>query len=195
MPLERWIVEYGYLGIFSLLVLGIVGLPVPDETVLVVVGYLVRRGTLRALPSFGAACLGSLCGITLSYALGRTFGLYLVQRYGRRLGATSERMERVHRWFRQIGRWTLAIGYYLPGVRHLTAYLAGAADLELPVFALFAYSGGVVWSTSFLVLGYSLGPRGAQVAEVFHRHVVVAAAALLLVAYVTLRSRSKASSA
>ncbi len=188
--LERWVGQYGYAGIFSLLVLGIVGLPVPDETVLLLVGYLVRQGTLRALPSFGSACLGSLCGITLSYALGRTVGPYLIHKYGRRLGATDERMERVHRWFGRIGRWTLAAGYYVPGVRHLTAYVAGAAALELPAFALFAYGGGVVWCLSFLALGYLFGPRGARVVEAFHRHLAttVAAAVLLAVAYLALQA-------
>jgi membrane protein DedA with SNARE-associated domain len=41
-----WIAQYGYLAIFSLLVLGIVGLPVPDETLLTFTGYLVFRGHL-----------------------------------------------------------------------------------------------------------------------------------------------------
>ena len=36
-----WISQYGYLAIFLLLVMGIVGLPVPDETLLTFTGYLV----------------------------------------------------------------------------------------------------------------------------------------------------------
>ena len=42
-----WITEYGYAAIIGLLMLGIVGLPVPDETLLTFTGYLVFRGTFR----------------------------------------------------------------------------------------------------------------------------------------------------
>ena len=50
-PMEQhilsWITEYGYAAIVGLLMLGIVGLPVPDETLLTFTGYLVFRGNLR----------------------------------------------------------------------------------------------------------------------------------------------------
>ena len=39
--ITQWISHYGYFGLFSLLMLGIVGLPVPDETLLTFAGYLV----------------------------------------------------------------------------------------------------------------------------------------------------------
>src|SRR5260370_16420295 len=76
-----WIAQYGYLAIFSLLVLGIVGLPVPDETLLTFSGYLVYQGHLSLPLAFLSAFAGSACGITLSYILGRTFGLKLIHRY------------------------------------------------------------------------------------------------------------------
>ena len=71
---QHWIGQYGYFGIFALLVLGIVGLPVPDETLLTLVGYLLYRGKLNLAPALAAVLLGSVCGITISYLLGRTTG-------------------------------------------------------------------------------------------------------------------------
>ena len=41
-----WITQYGYLAIFFLLVFGIIGLPIPDETMLTFSGYLVYMGHL-----------------------------------------------------------------------------------------------------------------------------------------------------
>ena len=73
----QWIGQYGYIAIFSLLVLGIVGLPVPDETLLTFTGYLVFQGHLSLGLAFLSCFAGSACGITLSYILGRTFGLTL----------------------------------------------------------------------------------------------------------------------
>ena len=51
----------------------------------------------------------------------------------------------------------------MPAVCHLTAYVAGASELEYPIFAAFAYAGSLVWTTTFLSLGYFLGenwPKG-----------------------------------
>jgi membrane protein DedA with SNARE-associated domain len=153
----HFVSKYSYLGIFSLLTLGIVGLPVPDEFLLTFVGYLIFRGRLHLAPAAASAFLGSVCGITLSYWLGRTLGIYLVNRYGTHIGLGPKQVQRVHDWFARIGGWSLTFGYYVPGLRHLTAYVAGTAGFELPQFAIFAYAGAAVWSASFLALGYYLG--------------------------------------
>ena len=47
----QWITAYGYFGIFSLLILGIIGLPVPDEWLLVLSGYLVFKDVLGLFPT------------------------------------------------------------------------------------------------------------------------------------------------
>ena len=71
----QWIATYGYAGIFFLLILGIVGLPVPDETLMTYTGFLVYKGTLNFAPALAAAYFGSVAGITISYWLGRKLGL------------------------------------------------------------------------------------------------------------------------
>ena len=60
---------------------------------------------------------------------------------------------------RAIGRWSLVCGYYIAGVRHVTAMVAGASGLEYPIFAVFAYCGATTWVLTFLSLGYFLGDR------------------------------------
>src|ERR1035441_6007682 len=47
-------------------------------------------------------------------------------------------VEKAHAWFRRAGHWSLTIGYFIPGVRHFTAYAAGMSDLEAPTFAAYA---------------------------------------------------------
>ena len=68
--LSLWITHYGYFAIFFLLLLGIVGLPVPDEWLLTFTGYLVFKNQLILPYAFAAAAFGSMCGVTLSYGLG-----------------------------------------------------------------------------------------------------------------------------
>ena len=192
--IEAWIGQYGYFAIFALLVLGIVGLPVPDETLLTFTGYLVFRGRLRLPLSYAAAVAGSLCGITLSYVLGKTFGLGLIHRYGRYLRITEEYVAKAHAWFARVGHWGLTFGYFVPGVRHLTAYAAGMSEVEWPQFAIFAYSGGFLWVGAFLALGYFLGERWEAVERNIHRYLLLAtiAAVIALAAWLVWRRWARA---
>ncbi len=187
----HWVTQYGYAAIFTLLVLGIVGLPIPDETLLAFSGYLISQGRFRAVPTFATAFAGSVCGMSVSYLLGRTFGLYLVRRYGRYVHLDEERLDRVHLWFQRAGRWALTFGYYLPGIRHLTAYVAGASKLELRAFALFAYSGGFFWCAGYISLGYFLGSEWRQLeAKLGHlREVALAILVLAVAAYLLWRRK------
>jgi len=164
----HWITQHGYAGIFSLLVFGIVGLPVPDEWLLTFSGYLIFKHTLLFVPTFGAAFLGSACGITVSYTLGRIFDTYVLVKYGRFLHVTPQRLARVHSWFERRGRWTLLVGYFIPGVRHLTGYIAGVSELSYPNFALFAYTGAFCWAAIFITVGYVLGEQANRVMQSLH---------------------------
>ena len=130
-----WLSHYGYAGLFGLLVFGFVGLPVPDETLLIFSGYLISKGRLHPGFTFLAGFAGSVCGISLSYTIGRTLGHGFVRRYGRYVRITQVRIERVHGWFLRTGEWLLTIGYFIPGVRHLAAFVAGMSNLEYPRFA------------------------------------------------------------
>lgn len=169
-----WVAQYGSISLFFLMMLGIVGLPIPDETLLVFSGYLIFKGRLNPLLTFGMAFLGSVTGITVSYFLGRIYGLKLIHRYGRYFHFTEERFHKVHNWFERAGRWSLFFGYYIAGVRHFTAMVAGASELEYPRFAVFAYSGAFTWVLAFLSLGYFVGERWESASEQFHRYIVIA---------------------
>lgn len=171
--LLAWVTSYGYFAIFGLLVLGIVGLPVPDETLLTFTGYLVYRGNLYLPFAAAAAICGSASGMTISYALGRFFGIRLIHRYGKYLHVTPERLARAHAWFERVGHWALTVGYFIPGVRHLTAYAAGMSEVAPHQFALFAYMGTILWVSSFLALGYFLGERWQTVEANIHEYLVI----------------------
>jgi membrane protein DedA with SNARE-associated domain len=164
-----------------LLMLGIVGLPIPDETLLMFTGYLIFKHELQPLPAFAAGFLGSICGITVSYALGRMLGLYLVTRLGHFLHIEPEALEQVRAWYERKGKYGLVISYFIPGIRHLAAYVAGSSRLSLPVFATFAYLGGLLWSSSFISIGYVLGDEWEQMSVALHRFLLIGAGVITVV--------------
>jgi membrane protein DedA with SNARE-associated domain len=165
-----WVATYGYGALFALLILGIVGLPIPDETLLVFCGYLISRGKLDLLATYFTALAGSCCGITVSYFIGRTAGLAAVHRFGRYLRMDQKQLDRVHGWFGRSGHWALFGGYYIAGVRHFTAIIAGASKLEFHTFALYAWGGAAAWVAVFLTLGYVIGEQWRAVADLVHTY-------------------------
>jgi membrane protein DedA with SNARE-associated domain len=186
----QWVTTYGYAAIFSLLVLGIVGLPVPDEFLLTGCGFLIYQGHLQFIPAFASALAGSASGITCSYIIGRTIGWKVLHsRAGRLLHVRDEHINRVHDWFNRIGHWALMVGYFIPGVRHFTAIVAGTSKLELRSFMLFAYSGAVLWVSTFLFLGYHFGPQWTAILEVVERNLKLASivGGVIVIAYLIAR--------
>lgn len=167
-----WVSHYGYGALFLLLVLGIVGLPIPDETLLVFSGYLTSTGRFHPALIFASGFFGSASGISISYLLGKAFGYTLVERYGKFFHLSPQRMEQVNRWFHRIGDWLLTIGYFIPGVRHFTALVAGMSNLEYRTFAAFAYPGAAVWVGTFLGIGYFVGEAWPQTFASIHKYVL-----------------------
>jgi membrane protein DedA with SNARE-associated domain len=191
--LLHWLAQYGDAAIFGLLVFGIVGLPVPDETLLTLAGVLVRNGDLRLVPTYVAAAAGAMTGITVSFAIGRFVGLPLLHRYGRAVHVSEARVRQAHDWFDRGGGWALFAAYWIPGVRHLIALVAGSSELEPRRFALFAYTGALLWSAAFLALGYFLGDRWRPVLDALRRPRLVAAVAAVALglAWALLRRRRR----
>ena len=153
----QWITDYGYCGIFFLLVFGIVGLPIPDEWLLVVAGYLAFKEILDLFPTLAIAAIGTAGGLTVSYILGRSSSDYVVRRYGRWLSIDEYKIQRTQQWFENLGRWVLIVGPFVPGVRNLMGYIAGASKLRMRTFARFAYAGALISSATFVTFGYVVG--------------------------------------
>jgi membrane protein DedA with SNARE-associated domain len=166
--LTVWISQYGYFGIFFSLVLGIIGLPIPDEFLLFLCGYLVFKSLLSFLPTVAVAALGSMCGIMASYALGRTSGLCFS-----RFRFTEQRLGQVRRFFERFGGWTFVFGYFVPGLRNLTGFTAGASRLRVRRFAPAALMGAVLSSVVCISFGYVFGPKAAWIFGILQRNLLL----------------------
>ncbi|MGE6614126.1 DedA family protein [Peribacillus sp. NPDC076916] len=149
--------HYGYFGIIFALIGGIVGLPIPDEVLLTYIGYNVFQGKLSYLISIVSAFVGATGGITLSYFIGYKFGLPLLEKLGPKLHITEQKINKTKKLFKKFGPYLLLFGYFIPGVRHLTAYIASVNRFPFRKFVVYAYTGALIWSFTFITLGRILG--------------------------------------
>src|SRR2546427_9696420 len=82
MPdINQLITDWGYAGIFLVVILGNIGLPVPEETVLAVAGYLVWSGRLQLVPVLIVALVSAVAGDNFGYWLGRHYRRAAGERY------------------------------------------------------------------------------------------------------------------
>jgi membrane protein DedA with SNARE-associated domain len=170
-----WIGQYGYPAIFVMLVGGIVGVPIPDQLLLVLSGYLVLTHSLSLFPTLAVAILGSIVGITLSYALGRSSGSYLSK-----VRFAENRLQNARRWFERYGGWTLVLGYFIPGIRNLIGFTSGVMRLKARYFAPYAYAGAILSSVTCVLAGYSLGAQAGWALASTSRFALVAATGVSL---------------
>jgi membrane protein DedA with SNARE-associated domain len=180
--IDLFLARYGYFALFGLLTLGIVGPWIPDETILVLSGLAIHRGQFQLIPAIVFGFAGSLCGITLSYLLGRTGAIYVLERFKPLNRAVGTHLPQMEIWFRRYGPWTLFFGYFIAGVRHFTALTAGITKLNYRSFALWAYPGGLVWVVFFIAIGYYLGAEWDRLARFFDRGALTVAAIVAAIA-------------
>ncbi|WP_040229054.1 DedA family protein [Bhargavaea cecembensis] len=152
-----YIQQYGYVIIFLLAVFGIVGIPAPEESMVFFTGMLIAGNQLGAAGSILCTVLGAFTGMMIAYSGGRWVGSDVLQKLGRRIGLTKERFEKMEGKFRKRRMAMIVFGFYLPGLRQVSPYIAGIAKTPLPLFAGLSLTGALLWTGPFLLAGYILG--------------------------------------
>lgn len=167
---ERLFELYGYVVLLAGLFLEFVALPFPGETTLTYSGYLSYKGILHLAPVIGIGFVGTTLGMTLTYWIGRSAGMPFLNRYGKWIFLTPAKLLKTRRWFLRYGPKLLFIGYFIPGVRHFTGYLAGIMGVPFRTFSLYTYTGAIFWVTGFAFLGYGFGPRWEFIISLIELH-------------------------
>jgi len=153
---EALLADFGYAALFIAFCLGIVGLPIPNEVVVMTGGAVSSDGTLLPIPAFLMAFLGICCGLTVGFTVGRYVGLPILRRIGR--GPKFETyIERAQKLVEKYGSAALLFTYFIPVVRNVMPYVVGANAMKYRTFAMYAYSGAFVWTAIFFLVGYFTG--------------------------------------
>ena len=169
--LINFITQYGYLGLYVILLVSILGLPLPDEFLLTFVGFMSFSGQLNPVLAIISSAAGSMTGITIAYFLGRFFEAKVLAQLRKHAGV--ERLEKVLNWYHKHGGKLLTLGYFIPGVRHLSGYIAGLSRLSYRNFAIFSYIGAALWTSLFILLGRILGSRWKTILPIIHRYSIL----------------------
>jgi membrane protein DedA with SNARE-associated domain len=151
--------RYGYAALAAGVLLENAGVPVPGETMLLAAAALAARGGLSiVLVALVAAC-SAIVGDNIGFAIGRAGGRPLLERFGRWVFITPERLDAVDRFFERRGPIAVAGARFVPALRIAGALAAGSSRMHWKTFLIFNAIGAVAWATVVSALGY--GGSGA----------------------------------
>ena len=192
----------GYPGIFFLMVLEGMLLPIPSEVVMVFGGYLLYRNDLTGIgfiPGFGVlliiGTLGNLVGALIAYYLGDKGGIPLIMKYGKYVMLDEKSINTTQRWFRKYGDISVFGTRLVPIFRTFISIPAGIAKMKLRYFILFTVTGMVIWDTLLIYIGIRLGPNWETMLSYSDMltYVALAAIAFLFVYWLYLTFKKKKS--
>jgi membrane protein DedA with SNARE-associated domain len=179
--------HYGYFGLFVGLALGNLGAPIGTELLLPAAGALVATGHLSSLwLTIVVALIGELTGGSIGYAVGRYGGVPLIERYGRYVHITHERLQVVHRFFERWGTFAIFVCRFLPVLRGIAAIPAGIAEMNVGLFYLWTFLGSLIFCSVLILLGNALGAHLGDVLPLLHRGAYVALGVAVLAVIVVI---------
>lgn len=189
------IYNYRYVGLFILLTLGLLGIPVPDEFLMAFSGFQTTLGRMGYGKTLIIATLGSFIGMNLSYWIGRRLGIPFLHKVAPYLHFNEKRIARAEHWFQRYGDRLIVIGYFFPGFRHFTAYFSGMSELHYGRYVALSGMGALLWSFTFITLGRILGEHWQKITFLMHRFfarggILLAIIVFLIYLYSVRRSRA-----
>jgi membrane protein DedA with SNARE-associated domain len=191
---EHLIGQLGYLGIALILILGGLGLPIPEEAPIILAAVLSKNGGLQWPLALASCLIGVLLGDMVVYLLGFFYGEKVLSLPLTRRLLTRQREAQIKGYFHRHGFKILVSGRFVPGFR-TAAYLT-AGILKLPPLKLLVTDIVAASLTTFLMfgLGYAFAHQiQSGIREVQQWVTVILALSLaiwLLVRYDRARRRS-----
>jgi membrane protein DedA with SNARE-associated domain len=156
--LEHALAAFGYLAVFVAVGLESTGIPFPGETALVAAAvYAGTGGPLNIVGVIIAAAAGAIAGDNAGYAIGRTGGYALLNRFAHVLRLRPEHLAAARQYFERHGDKTVFFGRFVAILRTWAALLAGVNHMPWRRFLFWNALGGIIWSVIFGLLGYALG--------------------------------------
>jgi undecaprenyl-diphosphatase len=155
-----------------------VGFVFPGETALVLGGVLASQGRLSLPLVILFAIIGAILGDTVGYAVGRRFGPALQRsRLGQIVG--QPRWTATEQFLRRRGGPAVLLGRFTALLRALVPSAAGMSHLPYKTFFIWNAIGGIVWATTFVLVGYIAGESYRKVEQYLGRGALVLTALVL----------------
>ncbi|RHW34963.1 DedA family protein [Lysinibacillus yapensis] len=163
--METWITsvmeDFGYIGVFLLIMLENLFPPIPSEVILTFGGFMTTHTDLTVTGVVIASTLGSVAGAIILYGVGAVVGIRRIERFvdkwGKFLRLTSNDIHKANSWFEKYEVWTVFFCRFIPLIRSLISLPAGLAKMNFWIFLLLTTLGTLIWNMVLVNVGAAVG--------------------------------------
>jgi membrane protein DedA with SNARE-associated domain len=149
--------KYGYLSVFTGILLENLGIPLPGETITIVGGFLAGSGELNywlvLASASGGAFIGGICG----YFIGKYGGWALMQKLGGFFRVSDKQLEEIKGKFAENAVKAVFFGRFIALLRIFASPMAGVAEMPLLQFLGVNLASSVCWATVMTGISYTVG--------------------------------------
>jgi membrane-associated protein len=140
----------------------LVGFFLPGDSLLITAGVLANPANPNHVAALDVAtmnavlCLAAIIGDQTGYYLGHKAGDRIWERPDGRFYKRAH-LQAAHEFYERYGGVSVVAARYVPIIRTFVPFVAGVARMPYRRFVFWNISGGLLWITSLLWLGYYLG--------------------------------------
>ncbi|MEK4484186.1 DedA family protein [Psychrobacillus sp. FSL H8-0484] len=162
-----WMNQFGYLGVFLLILAENIFPPIPSEVILTLGGFMTTTTTMTKLGIIIASTSGSVVGAAILYWIGTLLDVErlekIVKKYGKFLRLSIKDIHKADAWFDKYGVWAVFFGRLVPLVRSLISIPAGMSNMKFWLFLWFTTLGTLIWNTVLVSVGAAVGDNWNEI--------------------------------
>ncbi len=150
-------IAYGFMFLIIFVETGVVVMPfLPGDSLLFAAGFFAHLGSLDIWTLLILVWIAAILGDQCNFIIGHFFGEKVIAS-GKVKAMTPERIEKSEAFLEKWGSLAIFLGRFFPFIRTFVPFLAGMGRMHWRQFVIFNVLGGIVWSSTFALLGYFFG--------------------------------------
>lgn len=178
--------QFGYFGVFFLILIENVFPPIPSEVILLISGFFSTYTNLSVLYMIVASTFGSFLGAIILYYIGKIFNKERLKkivngRFGKILFLKENDIDKADEWFDNKGNKSAFFCRFVPIVRSLISIPAGMSEMPMGKFIIYTICGSMIWNTVLICLGYRLGSNWEYVLTILDKYQMVVIVILVII--------------
>jgi membrane protein DedA with SNARE-associated domain len=162
------VAELGLTGVFVLMVLESMCIPVPSEATMLFAGFNVSDGEYSLAAAVAVGSVANLVGSWIAYAVGYYGRIDILEKHGKRLHVKKSHLEWADRWFERHGDATVFFTRMLPIIRTFISLPAGVAKMPFWRFSVLTLAGCIPWVLMLTWIGKAAGDNWEQWKDSLH---------------------------
>ncbi len=164
--------NYGYLGVFLLILIENIFPPIPSEVILLFGGFMTTYTSLNVLGMTMSSILGSILGALILYKIGTIFNKDTLKklihtRLGKFLRINDKEIDSSFNYFQTKGEKAIFFCRFIPLIRSFISVPAGINKMNITKFMIYTTLGSLIWNVVLITLGHIVGNNWKSILKIF----------------------------